>query len=648
MKKFIEQKRVFVLVAITLSLLTLFILRVFYLQIFQGGKFLNESDSISTSRKILEPRRGFIYDRKGEPLVFHEEFFVVKMNPTDIDSLVEMTQLKERLAEQLDLSIKYLDRKLIYDANSKNKTPIVIKENVSFLEIAYLAENKDAFPGVYWEAQSRRIYSEEAGIAHILGYVAEISESELQVLYNDGYRKGDKIGKSGIEREYDKFLRGTIGYQYFLVDALGRQVKELEEERQLPQNGSSVYLTIDMRLQRLAYDALAGRRGSVIVLKPATGEILAMVSNPVFNANTFSESGDGSLSKQITDPNFPFINRAISAVYPAASTFKIVSYAAIREHNIVSPDFRVYCPGYMYVGNSIFYCHNKSGHGWQNLSDALANSCNVYFWTIAKDYLGKDSKGNADPSTIATTARDFGLGSYTEIDLPGEKSGLVPDKDWKEDTFNSVWVGGDTMNMVIGQGFVQSTPLQMANATAMVANQGFVYKPYVVMRIINEEIGLDDTYVPQILHESQISTSTWRYLGEDMRQTVTRGTGWVLTKTVPVAGKTGTGETGVERQYHDWFVAYAPYQPRNQEDQIVVAVQIEANDNYQWWSSKVADFIIQGYFAHQDYHDVLRTLKPWYMNWRAITGDIIYIPPQFNEASSSINNQSSSEIEVAE
>ncbi|NIZ40527.1 penicillin-binding protein 2 [Entomospira entomophila] len=624
--KFVDKGKIITLAIITVTLLIVFTVRIFYLQISQGLRFLNASGSISTVSQVLPARRGLIYDRHGEQLVFHEDFFAVYVDMRAIDSEDALIQLRERLKRELELTDSYLERRMPWLESKAPAEAVLIREDVSFEKIAYFAENRELFPGVQWQPRSKRIYSEEAGIAHILGYVAEINEDELQILYNDGYRRGDRIGKSGIEKEYDRYLRGTPGRQYFMVDARGQRIHEIEDARLLAQNGSNLYLTIDMRLQRLAYDALAGRRGSVVVLRPTSGEILAMVSNPVFNANTFSERGSRGLAAQIMDPNFPFINRTISAVYPAASPFKIITETAIVENEVVSPDFKVYCPGYINIGNLRFYCHDRTGHGWQNLSDALANSCNVYFWTIAKDYLGKDSRGNSDPSKIADIARDFGLGAYTEIDLPGEKSGIIPDRAWKEDTYNSPWVGGDTMNMAIGQGFVQVTPLQMANVTAMVANRGTIFKPHVVMRITNEDAGFEHTKRAEVLHQSQISQDSWRRLNQDMRGVVTRGTGWVLTRAASVAGKTGTGETGVDRQFHDWFVAFAPYETNNPEERIVIVVQIEANNNYQWWSTKIADFIIQGYFAEQNYHDVLRTLQPWYMNWRAVTGD--NLPPR--------------------
>ncbi|NIZ18525.1 penicillin-binding protein 2 [Entomospira culicis] len=623
--KFLSKERIFALMALVVILLSIFMLRVFHLQIKRGNKFSEVSETISTSSRLIPPRRGFIYDRNGVPLVFHENFFTLKVIPAEVGGELELQQLKERLAYRLNVSPAFLNRRLP-DTLYRSYDPVLIREDVDFTQIAYFAENKESFPGLIWEAQAKRIYSEEAGIAHILGYVAEISEDELQILYNEGYRRGDKIGKTGVEKSYDKFLRGTAGRQFFMVDARGRPVRELEEERKLPQNGSDIYLTIDMRVQKLAYDAMAGRRGSVVVLKPATGEILAMVSNPVFNANTFSESGERGFAAQISNPNFPFINRAISAVYPPASTFKIVTHATIIEKTNVSPDFRVHCSGFLTLGNMRFNDHPHHKGGMQNLREALGNSCNVYFWTIARDYLGKDSRGNHDPAMISEVARDFGLGASTDIDLPNEKSGMVPDKAWKEDIFNSAWVGGDTLNMAIGQGFLQVTPLQVANVGAMVANTGVIYKPRIVKRIHNEESGFSDEHRPHVLHEASISSQTWQRLAEDMRWVVTDGTGRLLTRVVTAAGKTGTGETGIAGHYHDWFVAYAPYQTDDPTERIVVVVQIEANDNYEWWSTKITDLIIQGYFAEQDYHDVLRTLRPWYMNWRAITGDSYVMP----------------------
>lgn len=615
----VDRWRLWVLLVIIVVVLFLYWLKIFNLQISQGLDFLERAKKISLQTRTVLPQRGIIYDRNGEPLVFHEDLFAIHITPSEIRR-DELEAVKERLGELLKLSSGVLNRRV--PTGSRGSTPLEVKDGVPFQVMAYIAENKELFPGVSWEGRAKRVYSEEATIAHVLGYVSEISGDELQFLYNEGYRSGDKIGKAGIERQYDSLLRGKSGQQFFTVDARGGRVGENVESFVPPVNGSDLYLTIDMNVQRLASAALGDRRGSVVVMKPATGEVLAMVSKPVFNANTFDSRGPDSLGSQILDPSFPFINRTISAVYPAASLFKIITATAILENNSVSPDRSVYCPGYIEVRGQRYYCHRRTGHGPQNLRDAVANSCNVYFWTIAKDFVGKDKMGRADPIRIAEQARDFGLGMITEIDLPGEKEGLIPDKEWKEDTYNSLWAGGDTMNMAIGQGFVLVTPLQMANVAAMVTNKGVIYRPHVLHEVRNRVQMTVERRLPEVLHTASISEATWRRLGEDLRYTVTSGTGWVITRTVPVAGKTGTGETGIEGQFHDWFLAYAPYgEDAVPEDKIVVVVQIEPSGlRHQWWSSKVADHIVQGYYAKQTYEEVIGTLRPWYLDWRTISG----------------------------
>ncbi len=618
----VERWRLWVLLILVAVLLFVFWLKIFNLQISQGLEFLEKANRISLQTRTVPAQRGIIYDRNGEPLVFHEDLFAIHITPSEVRR-DELEEVKERLGELLKLSNGVLNRRV--PKGSRGSTPLEVKDGVPFQVMAYIAENKELFPSVSWEGRAKRVYSDEASIAHVLGYVSEISGDELQFLYNEGYRAGDKIGKAGIERQYDSLLRGKTGQQFFTVDARGGRVGEQVESFVPPMNGADLYLTIDMNVQRLASDALGDRRGSVVVMKPATGEIIAMVSKPVFNANTFDSRGPDSLGSQILNPSFPFINRTISAVYPAASLFKIITETAILENNSVSPERTVFCPGYIEVRSQRYYCHNKSGHGHQNLRDALANSCNVYFWTIAKDFVGKDKLGRADPIRIAEQARDFGLGMITEIDLPGEKEGLIPDKDWKEDTYNSLWAGGDTMNMAIGQGFVLVTPLQMANVASMVTNKGIIYRPHVLREVRDRGRMTVERRLPEVLHTASISEATWQRLGEDLRYTVTNGTGWVLTRTRPVAGKTGTGEIGVEGQYHDWFLAYAPYgEDADPEDKIVVVVQIEPSGlRHQWWSSKIADHIIQGYYAQQTYKEVIGTLRPWYLDWRAISGFMI-------------------------
>jgi penicillin-binding protein 2 len=622
--------RLFIAGGVALLILLIFVLRLFKLQVVEGLNYQTKAQNVSRQAIEIPAQRGRIMDRNGELLAGNVDLFAVNVTPAEIPR-DQISDVLERLGSLLNMSRSAIDRR-IPPRNYRSPVMTELKGGVSLTTISYIAENIEKFPGVSWQSKPKRIYIHEktngegGTVNHLLGYVGDISSEEIQMLYNQGYRRGNIIGKSGIEKQYDSELRGQSGVRHTVVDATGRRIQDTDRTVINPVHGRDLRLTIDMKIQRLAESALGNRRGSVIVMRPATGEILAMVSNPVFNANLFDRGGATSFAMQSIDPSFPFINRAISAEYPPASTFKTIVETAILEENAVDPQFKVLCNGFIRVGDRIFRCHKRDGHGWQNLSDALANSCNVYFWTITKDYLGLDANRRPDPTKLERYARLFGLGSLTEIDLPNEKEGLVPGKEWKESTWHSLWTGGDTLNMAIGQGFLLVTPLQMANAMAFVANNGVAYKPYVLDAVIDPVSGDVTQTAPAVLHSAEISPETWARLHADLRGTTLRGTGWMITRRVTIAGKTGTGEVGIDGSYHDWYIGYAPYEePADPKERIVVAVQIESSNQYSWWSSKAADFVFQGVFARQNYFDVLRTLQPFYAidgkSWRAITGD---------------------------
>ena len=308
----------------------------------------------------------------------------------------------------------------------------------------------------------------------MLGYVGDITKDELKLLYNQGYQSGDVIGKAGIEKQYDMELRGRDGVEYRTVDVRGKSVRADEGSVVPPIQGSNLVLTIDAGIQTIAEKALGPRMGSVVVLRPATGEILALVSYPWYNPNIFMGIGAGNAyAKLLSDPNTPLLNRTIQSSYPPASTFKTVLTAGILEEKAFPPEKKVLCQGEVSYGDRVFRCWiKKPGHGWLDLKGALAQSCDIYFWTVGRDYLGVER--------IVNYAKEFGYGKATGIDLPGELEGFVPTPQWKERRFHENWVGGDTMNLSIGQGYMLVTPLQMADMMAMIVNDGTVYRPHVL------------------------------------------------------------------------------------------------------------------------------------------------------------------------
>lgn len=613
-------RRGHVVLALTALFCSIFIMKLFNLQIVKGPLYERQAKRVSEHVVNVPAQRGLIYDRNGELLAANSELFSIQIIPAEIIDKTTIPNVIDRISGVLKIPRSQLENK-IPPSLYYSRAPIELTKEVTLDKITYFSTKIDDFPGLYWGSKPKRNYLvTDVGktVNHVIGYIGDITTEELQILYNQGYVSNDSIGKSGIEHYADRILRGKSGQRFVTVDAVGRRLRENEEAFITPINGKNIELTIDMRIQRLAEQALGNRRGSIVVLKPASGEVLAMVSYPVFNANLFGLKGRQGFTGQAMDPGFPFINRAISAEYPPASTFKVAMAAAILESGQFPMYKEVFCSGSMVVGNMRFRCHLRRGHGWQNLSNAIANSCNIYFWTVSKNYVGLDENGRSSIERFSQVASDFGYGHLTGIDLPGEKPGMVPpSKEWKEETYHAPWSGGDTMNMVIGQGFVLTSVLQAADAISIVANEGTIYRPHTIRATIDPQTGERTETAREVLHRSNIKKETWKKLQGFLRSAVLHGTAWMLNRVVPVAGKTGTAEIGVSGSYHDWFVAYAPYNSPNPDNLVAIAVLLEANDQYEWWSTKIADIIFQGIFAKQTYSQVLRTLQPWYMNWRA-------------------------------
>ncbi len=603
-----QQRRRFVfLTALFAGCVGFLALYLFWLQIVKGFEFRQRAKDVSQREMPIPAQRGEIFDRNADdPLVFNVDSFAVDISPGEV-APADLPSLFSRLSSTLGMSMDDIAKR-VPSKLYRTFQPIELKSGVPLETIAALAEHVNDFKGVTWHNKPIRSYVESSSLAHVIGYVGDITHEELQVLYNQGYEAGDVLGKSGIEKEYDQVLRGKDGTRYRIVDVRERQLAGGDEDSIVPPvPGRNVVLTIDRRIQKLAEQALGPRNGSVVVLKPSTGEILAMVSYPSFDPNRlFAPDAGDYFTKLTLDPSFPFYNRAIQAVYPPASTFKVIMTTAIIDDGTIPINRMVRCTGKLEFGDRVFNCWQKTGHGYQDLFGGLAQSCDVYFYTMGNE-LGVDK--------IDAYSRDFGLGSLTGIDLPEERTGLLPTPEWKEKVRHQKWLGGDTLNFSIGQGFVTVSPLQLADVIAMVANSGVVYRPHLLKETRDPFTGqVLSTVKPEILHESPISKDSWRLVQDAMRGVITKGTAApvITTKAVEIAGKTGTSETGVEGQWHSWFAAYGPYQTDNPDDRVVVVVMAEASPHWEWWAPKAANLIFQGIFAHQTYEETIKTLRPWY------------------------------------
>ena len=573
--------------------------RLFTMQIIHGDQFKQKSQNISKRTTLIPAQRGEIFDREANtPMVLNIDSFAVDIVPGEVPRQ-EFDTVINRLSSILQIPVSQIEKKLPVSVRRDFRS-IQIKSNVDYSMIVQVAENIDSLPGVSWHSKPVRNYVDTRSFSHIIGYVGDITTDELTRFYNKGYTSNSIIGKTGIEKQYDEILRGTDGVESRTVDAKGRYIENTTVVTP-PKMGNNLVLTIDKRIQKLAEDALGPRIGAAIVLKPTTGEVLAMVSYPFFDQNIFGKEISSSLAKELFEnPNNPLLNRAIGAHYPPASTFKVIMNTAILNEKAFPSETTVPCLGEIEYGNRVFRCHiRKPGHGKLALNEALAKSCDVYYWTVCRDYLGIEK--------IVDYAKRFGLGQSTEIDLPNEINGVLPSPKWKERKYHKKWLNGDTMNMSIGQGFTLASPLQVANMACMVINNGVIYKPHLLKEIRDPSSGeVIKTVQPEILHKENIGQEIFQQVRQAMNLVTIQGEARFPMKNpmFRFAGKTGTAEVGLQDRWHSWMVAYGPYDAPT-KDMVVVCIIVEAVNEWEWWAPYAANIILHGTLANQTYDETI-------------------------------------------
>jgi penicillin-binding protein 2 len=583
--------------------------RLFSMQILSGDVYRTRAQDISRRTYSIPTQRGEIYDRNfTSPLVINRDSFAVSITPAEVPR-GSMEEVINSVSGILGISPDEITGRLP-NQYFQLYQPVEIAANVPFSAIAALAERKNELPGVTWQIKSVRSYVNVGSLSHVLGYVGDITRDELTTLYNVGYQQGDVIGKAGIEKQYDELLRGKEGQEIRTVDVRGRRIAGRENiVRVPPEMGKNLILTIDAGLQTLVEKALGNRIGSALVMRPSTGEILAMVSYPWYDPNIFTDGLRSDYRALVDDPNKPLINRTIQSSYPPASTFKIIMTTGLLAENAFPPEQTIICRGLINYGNRDWHCHIRLGHGRLNLRGALAQSCDIYYWTVGRDNLGAER--------IISYSREYGYGEITGIDLPGEIAGFLPTPQWKERRFHEKWVAGDTMNISIGQGYTLVTPIQMANMISMTVNNGRIYRPHILKEVRDPVTNaIESVTTPQVIHESRISRSVFETVRQNMRAVITEGTVQyhpLNTRSVQIAGKTGTAEVGLTDRWHSWFAAYAPFNSTNPEEQIVVSVIVEAANVWEWWATYASAIIFQGYFANQEYEEAVRALGLQYL-----------------------------------
>lgn len=444
-------------------LLMVIIGRLYYLQVYQADRYKTLADENRISTRLLVPPRGLIYDRNGELIATNQQNFqalIVKEQTTDLqqtlDAFKKIMPLSEAEEERIKKEIK----------RKRSFVPIKIKENLTWDEVAKIQLNAPDLPGIIIDEGLSRYYPYGEKMAHVLGYVSSVSEKDVKddpLLEVPGF----KIGKSGIEKLFEKKLRGKGGNLKLEVNAYGRVMKEIERKDGVP--GERVDLTIDARLQEKAYDLFGEESGAAILLDVHTGEILAFVSAPSYDPNILSQGLNNEQWKELVqNEKKPLSNKAISGQYSPGSTFKIITALAGLESGAIRPDSKFFCASKMMLGSHTFHCWKRQGHGYLNVIDALKHSCDIFFYETAQR-LGIEK--------LAEMSRRFGLGSSIDIGLENERPGLIPDKAWKLKRFGESWQQGETLISGIGQGYILTTPLQLATMIARVVNGGYEVKP---------------------------------------------------------------------------------------------------------------------------------------------------------------------------
>ncbi len=456
-------RRSLIMALIKFLLLMVIIARLYYLQVYQADRYKTLADGNRISTRLLVPPRGIIFDRNGVTIASNQQNFqaliVAEQAPNvqeTLDAFKKIMPLSEAEEERIKKDLK----------RNRSFVPIKIRDNLSWEEVSRIQLNAPDLPGIVIDEGLTRYYPFGAGMAHILGYVSSVSDKDVKddpLLEVPGF----KIGKSGIEKYLEKALRGESGNLKLEVNAYGRIMKEIERVDGIP--GKDVQLTIDSRLQQKAFELFGEESGAAVLLDVHTGEILAFVSAPSFDPNMMTQGlSTEDWNALLHNERNPLTDKAISGQYSPGSTFKMIVALAALEAGVIKPETRTYCAGKMFLGNHAFHCWKKEGHGHLNVVEALQHSCDIFFYETAQK-LGIEK--------IADMARRFGLGSKINIGLENEKAGLIPDKEWKLRRFGEPWQQGESLISGIGQGYILTTPLQLATMTARLVNGGYEIKP---------------------------------------------------------------------------------------------------------------------------------------------------------------------------
>lgn len=592
----ILDKQLKVAILFILVVFGILILRLWFLQVVNGPTYRAKSEHNRIRLHDIPPFRGMILDRNGEVLVDNRPSYDLYVIPEEVQ---DRSKLLNRLSRLGDLNRETAERILDKATRGYPFKPVCLKKDISRDELASIESHRFDLPGAMIHVSPQRHYFHEGLASHVLGYVGEISEEQLTSGQFPKNRAGDLIGKWGVERKWQTELNGTRGGEQVEVDAAGRKIAVVS--RKAPTSGANICLTIDKRLQALAEKSLQGKHGAVVAINPFNGEVLALASSPSYNPNLFIKGLDErTWQDMVSSKDFPLQNRALAGQYPPGSVFKIVVALAALEEGIVTPEEEIFCNGTFSLGNQTYGCWKTYGHGKVKLHRALVESCDVYFYTVGRR-LGVDK--------IAQYARRLGLGKETGFDLGNEKDGLIPTTEWKLKRWGVPWQPGETVSTAIGQSFVLTTPLQLANLISLVFNGGHIYRPQITKWVRKPNGDSLFEFGPISDGEAGIKPEHLELVKEALAGVVNQahGTGSkARLKDITVAGKTGTAQvvslkkdSGSKQEDdiplkfrdHAWFVAVAPAS----DPEIAVSVLIEHGGHGGSAAAPIAKEIIKAY-----------------------------------------------------
>ena len=569
----IDPKRLYSAIVVYVALLLALTGRLWYLQILKGKDFFIASER-NRVRQVTRPApRGLIFDRNGTLMLSNRPFFDLVIVPQYLQDRQNTLKI---VSELFNIPLEQIEQRLNESRGLPGFVPVRIKRNLSLHEVAMMESNNFFLPGVDVDTAPRRDY-QRSDSAHLFGYLGEVNDRDLDNLNNLSrdyqYRVGSIIGKLGVEKKHENFLRGFEGKDFLQVDAFGRLQTTSSMElginpRKSSQRGHDVYLTIDDDIQRAAVDAFKNKNGAVVAMNAQNGEILAYVSHPNFSLSMYQDGLTGEDWQLLqTNPYKPLLDKVTGGAYPPGSVFKIITALAALEEGVTTPARTYNCNGVFTLGNGKWRCWKKTGHGVVNLVQALEQSCDIYFYQVG-NLLGIDR--------IAKWSQRFGFGVKTGLDLNLEVSGLVPTTEWKLQNRGQQWQSGDTINASIGQGYNLMTPIQVVAMMAAIGNGGKVYRPYLLKRIADATGKIVSEEKPQVRNLGDfpdIKKENLELVRRGLIDVVMAPTGTGRKAQVPgfvIAGKTGTAQTAALKRTkdveevsfmqrdHAWFAAYAP------------------------------------------------------------------------------------------